>query len=143
MSIINDSSIVQEKNGVKEVLNPDTGRYRSGEIFYINKAERTVTCVLYGCCNAVTRLVEKYADQVLSGYYDDLSINYSYVGIAKCAPEDEFNEEFGMRLARYRASRKKEGDIKVVIRKFAKKLRDCADILDKKCENSANPPVNE
>lgn len=143
MSIINDLSIVQEKNGIKKVLNPDFSRRRTGEIFYINKAERTVTCVLYGCCADATNLIEKYAWNLLSGFYDDLSIKYSYVGFAKCSPDDEFDEEFGMRLARYRANRKREGDIKTVTRNFTKKLRICADLLDKKVETSPKPPVNE
>lgn len=33
-------------------------------------------------------------------------INSEYVGIAKCHPDDEFNEEFGKRLALIRAKKK-------------------------------------
>lgn len=144
MSIINDQSIVQEKNGVKKIINPNNSGYQNcGEIFYVNRNDRTVTCVLFGCSNAAINMLEKYSNNFLSGYYSEFAIDYSYVGIAKCTPEDEFNEEFGMRLARYRANRKKEGDIKVVMRKFTKKLRNCADLLDKKAMSSPNPPVNE
>lgn len=144
MSIINDLSIIREKNGIKAVLNPipNCGFRRAGEIFYINKADRTVTCVLYGCGGDAERFVERYSDDFVTGYYGNLGINYSYVGIAKCADEDEFDEEFGMRLARYRANRKREGDIKVVVRNFTKKLRACADLIDRKTENHPNPPVN-
>lgn len=143
MGIINEFSIISEKNGIKKIINPDPNRRGAGEVFYVNPAKRTITCVLYGCCPDATNLVYKYAGHLLSGFYEDLSINYSYVGIARQDPGDEFDEEYGMRLARYRANRKREGDVKVAIRNFNKKVRQCADLLDRKVETSPKPPVKD
>lgn len=144
MSIINERSIVKEKNGIKKIVNPyGSGYQRRGEIFYVNPKDRIVTCVLYGCRNDVVDIIDKYSTEFLAGYYPDCLIRNSYVGMAKCDPADEFDEEYGADLAKFRATRKKEGDAKVAMRKFTKKLRGYADLLDRKVESSQSESVNE
>jgi len=91
---------------------------KSGNIVYrIDYQKRTVTAVLK--CNESDPLNLFYSQlrkhicgngvgPVISGmkYIEKYSISPEYIGIAKCHPDDEFDVDFGKRLALIRAKHK-------------------------------------
>lgn len=104
----------------------------SGEVYYINEEKGVVVCVLTGCdCDAFSAIT-KYSGDYISTYMTDVRMRNDYVGIAKCAPEDAFDEKFGMKLAYKRANGKREGDMKVQIRRHLKHVREAADLIERK-----------
>lgn len=86
--------------------------------FYVNEKERTIACV-------ITQLGDIPVRELLNVFWTDLMVKYdtapisflssknkwndmcelknSYVGVAKCHPEDEWNEETGKLIAFSRA----------------------------------------
>ena len=77
---------------------------------YVNEAKRTCVVVLSDCENDLrVRAIKLFNSQ----YWDDFGfhgynsyINGPFRGKAKCSPEDEFNEETGLAIARARAFQK-------------------------------------
>lgn len=89
--------------------------------FYTNEAKRTVVCVLSlkndffvkkFISNKISEFLPQYAaHQVGYAISDDEKVNKVrtiYKGKAKCDPADEWNEEFGKKLALDRALSKAE-----------------------------------
>lgn len=75
--------------------------------FAINKEKRTIVCWLNETEDFFNDfLFENCIDGWLSASQRDYKMNNRFVGIAYCAEEDEWNEEFGKRLAFYRMKRK-------------------------------------
>ena len=79
-------------------------------IFYINEEKRTVTClikyiddrpVIYAAHNFLSELEFKNIQIWPDGI--DNYIKRQYVGVAKCSPEDKWDEETGKKLAFARA----------------------------------------
>ncbi len=98
--------------------------------FKINKEKRTIACILTTHEDFLTR-VNKYG--LYLGWEDEYHPfdNRIYKGIAKCSPNDEWNETYGKHLAEYRAERMRQVDInnqiKNYINKTAKKLDNLYD----------------
>ena len=80
--------------------------------YFVDKEAGVVKATIDGCDKDVYKLVLKrmkiahlFNPVVL---YDVLKLNKRYVGVAKCAPTDTFNEEIGRIMAARRASVKYE-----------------------------------
>lgn len=80
--------------------------------YFVDKENGIVKATIDGCDKDVYKLVLKrmkiahlFNPVVL---YDVLKLNKRYVGVAKCAPTDTFNEEIGRIMAARRASVKYE-----------------------------------
>ena len=89
-----------------------------GNVNYIvNKDKRTVACVLSGCEDVAKHRVLKYlrTENCDMFCYDPLYIDNEFVGVAKCAPEDVFDEEYGKRLAFARARQKRDKAVNAVV----------------------------
>ena len=87
---------------------------RDSKIIYkINKEKRVIVCTVTDCTHIATGRIYKYAKHYMYEYAD--IIKDKYVGVAKCSPEDEWDEEKGKRLALIRAKRKRSKDINRVI----------------------------
>lgn len=96
--------------------------------FDVNPEKRRVICFLYNCENIALNRIKKYVPcfntEIFAKKYK-LKIDPVYVGIAKCAPEDEFDVEYGKKLALTRAKQKRCKAINRVI-------YDVFDVID--CE---------
>ena len=77
--------------------------------YFIDKEKRTIVCKITGCANIARTRLNKLAPHFdhYGDDYENFLIPNEFVGVAKCAPEDEWNEEFGMKLALNRAKRKR------------------------------------
>lgn len=82
--------------------------------YYVNKEKRTVACVMY-TYNDVRDKIQKYG---LVPSYKYLCQVKVYHGVAKCAPEDEWDETIGRRLAERRAAAKRQNYVNGEIDKF-------------------------
>lgn len=102
--------------------------------YYVNKEKRTVVCVLSGCTwnasNRISKYVQNY-DYFIMPYGGELRIKDEYVGIAKCSPEDTWDEDYGQRLAFARARKKRDDAINDQVSRVLDILRTAADKLSK------------
>ena len=100
----------------------------SDVIYKINKEKRTVVCIINGCEELASDRMYKYARHIEQRWLE-FSIKRQYIGIAKCSPEDEWDEEKGKKLALIRAKRKRCRDInKMIYRVIDMMKREIADL---------------
>lgn len=80
--------------------------------FVVNKEKRTIVCIITTEGDVLKRL-GKYGIETGADYwrYGDDRMVRRYKGIAKCAPEDEWDEAYGKRLAEYRAAKARQIDV--------------------------------
>ena len=84
--------------------------------YKVNEAKRTVVCIIT-TINDVPHRLAKYG--LADEEYDEIDYDVRiYKGIAKCAPEDEWNEAYGKHLAEYRASKLRQSDVNNEIKKY-------------------------
>lgn len=96
--------------------------------YIIDKENRVVICILT-TFNDVPNKLSKY--KILTEDYIDLKPLRSYKGIAKCAPEDEWDENYGRQLAEYKASRLRQIDVNNELKKYIKHIcRGVDDLID-------------
>ncbi len=83
--------------------------------FKINEEKRTIVCILTTVDDFSFRAA-KY------GLFSeaDWFTKKIYIGKAKCAPEDKWDESYGKKLAEYRASEKRKKYINRKIKEFVK-----------------------
>ncbi len=95
--------------------------------YKVDEEKRVIVCIIT-TMNDVQDRLEKYelSDDKYDIDFDDIRI---YKGIARCAPEDEWDEAYGKRLAEYRASRKRQVDVNNELRKYMKGIMRCVDNL--------------
>lgn len=95
--------------------------------YEINENKRTIVCIIT-TINDVPYRLAKYG--LADDKYDenDLDIRV-YKGIAKCAPEDEWNVIYGKRLAEYRASRARQVDVNNELIAYINGTSKCIDNL--------------
>lgn len=96
--------------------------------FKVNEEKRTVVCIIT-TVNDMARRLAKYGLADESCDTDDCADVRKYVGIAVCAPEDEWDEAYGKRLAEYRASTARRADINNELNNFVHGIRICIDNL--------------
>lgn len=101
--------------------------------YYVNRDKRTVVCVLSGCRWNATYRIEKYVRNSNSfvNPYGAFRIEDEYVGIAKCSPEDTWDEDYGQRLAFARARKKRDDAINDQVSRALDILRGAADKLSR------------
>ena len=76
--------------------------------FIVNEEKRTVVCIITTVDDMADRLA-KYG--LADDQYDDMEDIRVYKGIAKCCPQDTWDESYGKKLAEWRAARKRQVDI--------------------------------
>jgi len=95
--------------------------------YKVNEKKRTVVCIITTVNDIPSRLA-KY--DLADEDYDTIDLDIrTYTGIAKCAPEDTWNEIYGKRLAEYRASRARQIDINTELKAYIKGISKCVDNL--------------
>lgn len=82
--------------------------------YYVNKSKRTVVCVM-DTFNDVHDKIEKYGLITPSKYFFEKKV---FRGVAKCAPEDDWDETIGRRLAEQRAAAKRQNYVNGELNKF-------------------------
>ena len=105
----------------------DFGVHRVSTKFEINKEKRTIVCIITTINDFPLRL-EKYglADDDYNENDFDVRV---YRGVAKCSPEDDWDEAYGKHLAEYRAACARQSDINHDIKKYIHGISKCIDNL--------------
>lgn len=88
--------------------------------FKIDKKNRLVMCKLKGCQDIAWRRIKKYSK------FEDFrlhKIKSIYIGIAKCRADDEWDEEYGKKLALLRARTKRAKDINRELKNYIQKMQ--------------------
>lgn len=88
--------------------------------FKINREKGVIVCIIR-TREDVAEICRKYNCLYFLDYIGMAYEEKVYKGIARCAPEDEWDETYGKRLAEYRATMKRR---KYVNRKIKKIWRD-------------------
>lgn len=97
--------------------------------YIVNKEKRTVVCIITTYEDRINRLY-KYGLENYDVFKMFGGVKV-YKGIAKCAPEDEWDETYGKRLAEYRACKAREVDVNNALKDYIKKIRKRLDNLEK------------
>lgn len=97
--------------------------------FRVDKEKRTITCIITTKEDFLSRIIRYgFAEEFgrlpfeLNDLRDeDLDVR-KYVGVAKCSPVDEWDEEYGKQLAEYRAALQRRSDINQRIEDFCHRM---------------------
>lgn len=106
--------------------------------YYINKDKRTVVCKIIGCCDIALRRLDKFAPHFdyYYRYIGEYDIPDEFYGTAKCAPEDEWDEEYGKKLALTRAKQKRGKAVNAM-------LNRCLRIMAEEMDNIRNMAIHK
>ena len=89
-----------------------------------------VVCKLSGCGDIPLTRIEKYTRNVVVND-PRYTIEDTFVGVAKCSPDDTFDLEYGRRLALVRAKSKRGAAINKALERFRKDmLQDIDRLMD-------------
>ena len=83
--------------------------------FRVYEDKGIVVCRLLNCATIPLKRIIKYTDYEIDPRY---LIDDTFVGIARCAAEDTFDEEYGKRLALSKAKAKRGRAINKMLNKF-------------------------
>lgn len=97
--------------------------------FVIDEPKRTIVCIITTKNDFVKKL-EKYGfeQDAYSCWVKNPEI-IQYIGMAKCNPEDKWDEDYGKRLAEFRASQERRSDLNNKINNYAKEVQRRIDNL--------------
>lgn len=85
--------------------------------YYVNKEKRTVVCVMDTFADVQDK-ISKYGLKVPDKYYCEKK---TFRGVAKCSPEDEWDEAVGRKLAERRAAAKRQNYVNNAIDRYVDK----------------------
>lgn len=95
--------------------------------YKVDENKRTVVCIIT-TFNDIPHRLAKYG--LADEKYDDIDFDLRiYKGIAKCAPDDVWDEKTGKRLAEYRASKQRQADVNTELKKYINGISKCIDNL--------------
>lgn len=89
--------------------------------YIVNKEKRTIVCIIE-TRDDVSKRFCKYDLPAGWTFYEKFGGDRVYKGVAKCAPEDEWDETYGKRLAEYRASKAREKYVNRCIKEYSDKV---------------------
>ena len=103
-----------------------------GRDFYINYRKKTVTCRIKANCNILDSPYYDFISSVIGGWrstnmpkslmIENLYGNKEFVAVARCSPQDKFNEVKGKRIAESRAKT-------AAFKYFEEQFRKCSVVL--------------
>lgn len=97
--------------------------------YYINKDVGLIVCSLSGTCERfIEFMYENCSTSMSMRDYDKLMMPNIFYGIARCDKEDEWNEEFGKRLAFNKMKRK-------IMTSFYKRIKTYFDMQEKRLDD--------
>ena len=97
--------------------------------YIVNREKRIVICIITAV-NDIPKRLAKYGLVDEKNDCIDFDVR-EYKGVAKCAPEDVWNEKFGKRLAEYRAAKARQIDVNNNLMSFKKCFSRSLDDLGK------------
>ena len=106
---------------------------------FVNEDKRTVTTVIEDTENDVRRMLQKMEgadginEYVMVMAYCSYLPN-TFIGIAKCHPEDEFDIQKGIEISKAKAKKKYHKAVMRELCNFANKLEHFADNIDRKVD---------
>ena len=134
---------IRIKGKVVKMINPKTiDLDKVNTEFLINENKRTVTCII-STINDIPLRLQKYGFS--DNNYDDIDFEIrKYVGIAKCSPDDTWNERYGKQLAEYRALQKRKTEVNNEILAYIKRVgRDLNKLEKYGLIKPSRPPQND
>ena len=91
----------------------------SGDVeFRVFKDKGVVVCRLLNCAEIAKDRIEKYTHITFKHWSTKYLIPDVFVGVAKCAPEDSFDEEVGKKIALTKAKARRCKAVNNMINKF-------------------------
>lgn len=98
--------------------------------YFVNRERGIVVCKINKCSEIAIDRIRKYCKSDPWARRDYI-IPYTFTGIAKCAPEDEFDEEYGKKLALLRAKQARGAAVNAMIYKYIDTLHmDIENLFD-------------
>lgn len=97
--------------------------------YKIDKKNKVVVCKLSGCTYIALDRIEKYG--LIDYAIPEAIIPDFYYGVARCLPEDKFDEEYGKEIALTKAKAKRCKAINKALKKYIKRVRRQLDTLEK------------
>ena len=101
--------------------------------YFIFEEDGVVVCKIWGNSQIALNKIRKHVPWSFVRHIEYYFIKEVYIGEARCHPEDEFDIEYGKKLARDRAKRKREKDVNRMIKKYLKDVRRQLDEIER-CE---------
>ena len=98
--------------------------------YYVDEENSVIVCKLTGCAFIAADRIKKYCMNDPDDYRVETLMQDSFIGKAKCAPEDDFNIEIGKQIALKRAKAKRKKAINRVIERFRKSLEHDLSMVD-------------
>lgn len=97
--------------------------------YQVREKDRVVICKLINCEFIAADRMAKYVEP----YYTkrEFLIPGTFVGVARCSPDDEFDVERGKKIALTRAKRKRGIAVNKIIRDYIKNTRYELDQLER------------
>lgn len=103
--------------------------------YFVNKDEGIVVCVLQNCQWDYLSKIRDHIEEVASS---DVRMNQTFRGIAKCSPDDAFDEMYGKDLAFQRAYNKYFKNQKRIATKLIDKYLDYVGYLQEQITEGEN-----
>ena len=91
--------------------------------YHVFKDKGIVVCKLWGCKYIPNNRIRKHRPGMFGFNYERYFIDDVYVGVAKCAAEDTFDEEYGKKLALTKARAKRCRAINNAISRYLKDVK--------------------
>ena len=104
---------------------------RSDMDFKVYPEQGVVVCRLLYCRDIAIRRILKYTGEEFVSSAGELLIDNVFYGVARCNPEDKFDEQYGMELALAKAKRKRGIAINRAIQKYIERTQRGLDDLAK------------
>lgn len=103
--------------------------------YLVFESQGVVVCKLHRCKHIVVDRLNKYArgNLCLFGDVDNYTINDTFTGVARCAPEDTFDIETGKKLALIRAKAKRAKAINNAVRRYRREVYKNLRIIEDNC----------
>ena len=104
--------------------------------YKVNREKGTVTCIITTTEDFMNKIIKYGFGDVFDRFgfdfdtwkSDDFDVR-KYVGVAKCSPDDEWDELYGKQLAEYRAMKKRRADINKDLNDFVRRTYNNIDNL--------------
>lgn len=104
--------------------------------YKVNRDKGTVTCIITTTEDFMSKIIKHGFGDVFDrfgftydNWNDDSFDVRKYIGVAKCSPEDEWDELYGKQLAEYRAMKKRRADINKDLNDFVRRTYNNIDNL--------------
>ena len=96
--------------------------FESNLEYLVHEEEGIVICKIWDCRDLAVKRIRKYTSLGSAEAYK-YAINNIFVGVSKCSSDDDFNLEYGKRLALDRAKAKRGKAVNSAIKRYITDMR--------------------